>query len=140
MEFLENLRPNRSGTQFKADLNGHKYNINLKASGAAKRKLADLVVDQSTFAHTTPFPQQLAGVPFDFRFLDEGDRAGWRRGVDNWIKFWGEDATQVLTRRPAWRQQYRKWLNIYQNNMGLPEGLAAQLASAFWTTGGTKTS
>ena len=124
-EFLESLVERRA---FKIDLNGHSYDIDLRSEGAARRKLTDLMEDQHVFSRTTPFPAEIAAVPFDFKFLDHStDKSGWRRMVDWSLQTFGEDSTQIITRRPFYRAQRRKWLEIYRG-MGWPDELAAQLA------------
>jgi hypothetical protein len=111
------------------DLNGTKYDIDLRSEGSARRKLEALAVDQAPFARTTPFPEEIAAVLFDPRFMDNSaDRAMWRQGVDNLIRFFGEDASQVLSRRPFWRAQRKRWLDLY-TDMGIDSRLAAELAS-----------
>jgi hypothetical protein len=115
--------------RFVANMNGHKYDIDLRSSGSAQRKLADLTQDQATFARTTPFPEEIASVAFNPRFLDaSADKNLFRRFIDWNIQVFGERATQHFNRRPFWRAQRRKWLDIYRG-MGMPDGLAAELAS-----------
>lgn len=112
--------------QLETDLDGISYAIDLSSRnvGAGTRKMGELAVDLKNTK--LPMPQNIPAPSFDPRFM-ENDAGALKKLGDMVLQTFGEKATQVMNRRPAWVSEYRRWYQNY-TKLGIPEDVARKAA------------
>ena len=120
-DFVKNRR-------LRMNLEGSEYDINLKSGnyGKATRDVGEMVSTHSR-SQTVKFAENLPAPAFDPRFMAGDDPGMLKKLGDKVLKTFGEGASQVLNRRPAWIREYSRWFERYKA-LGIPEELIGKMA------------
>jgi hypothetical protein len=107
-------------------LDGLPVNLNLTSRnvGGGSRQAGEVMVTLKNTA--LPMPREIPAPSFDPRFMSNDGNALSKLG-DMVLRTFGEGATQVLNRRPAWVGEYKRWLANYRK-IGVPDEVAVRLA------------
>ena len=108
----------------KIDLRGANYAGGTQSLGELATKVkSDLNIKM---------PESLTAPSFDPRFMAHDDKR-WPTKVADWtLATFGESATQLLNRRPAWLAEYSRWFDNYKA-LGVTDEVAAKMANGHAT-------
>ena len=79
-----------------------------------------------------PFPERVSGMMDPKMFFNEDANPitqTWQKFTSQMMRWFGEDATQILNRRPAWLAAYADNYQYYTETLGLTPEVAREMAS-----------
>jgi len=115
--------------KLETEVEGFSVSFDLRGANYAggTREVGDFAAAMRTNPRVN-MPPNLSSASLDPRFMAHDDRGMVSRFSDGILSFFGEGASQVLNRRPAWIKEYSRWYENYRA-LGVPDDIAQTMAN-----------